>query len=148
MSRHGLSLGGRPFTRAGRGQGRDKAQKEQQDWRARGEGVMSPLHARTAPAGHAWKWRDSPYNCRALTATVRNSLRRAEESTVVAPSSVGMSAYFRFRYYSTHSVSQAVSRCIARTEFGSQFPVNTPLLLPAPLASSWNFRFAHVPSIF
>ena len=48
--------------------------------------VMSPLHARTAPAGHAWKWRDSPYNCRALTATVRNSLRRAEESTVVAPS--------------------------------------------------------------
>ena len=104
----------RPSVYQGRVQGRDKAQKEQQDWRARGEGVMSPLHARTALArGPACGWRDSPYNCQAcLTATVRCALLKGWQK--IAPSFLSRLGILQTQ---AARIPRTVSG-IARTEFG------------------------------
>ena len=113
-------------------QGRDKAQKEQQDWRARGEGVMSPLHARTALArGPACGWRDSPYNCQAcLTATVRSPKRVAENSALLPQSA----------RHTSDTGSPHPTHCVRHCPNGIRAP-------PALLASSWNFRFTLAPNV-
>ena len=128
------------------GAGRDGAGAEAE---AEARVVTSPLHARTAPApaGHAWKWRDSRYNCQALTPTVRHSPNLEERKKVVALSSVG-SACFRVQIQILHtartlSASQSVSRCIARTEFGSHPPspraISVKLEFPAVRTRSFHF---------